>query len=435
MNMKKICLTALTIIALGALRLTATQISFTTKTGKDGLVGMVDKTTPATFSYVNAATHHIKNNGVTGRKVWIRFDTSLIDSSVENASLVLTLGLVNQITKDQNFNIYGITNQTLDAWNPAGQSWSTLPANDTNSNFAADLTHASLLGTINMPQTAQTGDQLVLNNQALRDFLIADTNRQVTFIVGRETEDGFGNVLVAADKNATYPPPTLVVDLIDPPIKVLNRFSYVNTGRAGGELFHPIAITNSFIAGAKADKLIAQVSGEGTKVSSVTYNGQNLINAVAGPGGTRNSGIYYLDNPHTGGPADLVFNLLERGNGRGLAAVSVSGAAPGVAATAYARAISVSVDVIDENSFVMVSYAGNDVDNAGAWNYALLLPHSYNFYSGQIGSAWGGAAYQNWGIVQGQNTFTFNDKNPSGPETCVAVFRPASPRGTMIMIK
>jgi hypothetical protein len=54
------------------------------------------------------------------------------------------------------------------------------------------------------------------------------------------------------------------------------------------------------------------VSAEGQDVASITYQGVALSQAFAGTG--RNSGIFYLDNPFTGGAADLLVTFSPKDN-------------------------------------------------------------------------------------------------------------------------
>jgi methionine-rich copper-binding protein CopC len=178
----------------------------------------------------------------------------------------------------------------------------------------------------------------------------------------------------------------------------------------------------SFNAGAAANKLIVQVSAEGQEVDSITYQGVALTPAVVGAGSARNKGIFYLDNPFTGGAADLSVTLgVGISNGIAIAVVSVSGAAPGVAAVASTdTASSVTVTVPVSGSFVVAGYADNGSDT-------ITLPagHTALYNSTNIGSAHGAASYAN-GQTAGSKTYTFGDPNLTSPSTSAAVFVPAS---------
>lgn len=178
----------------------------------------------------------------------------------------------------------------------------------------------------------------------------------------------------------------------------------------------------SFNAGATANKLIVQVSAEGQEVDSITYQGVALTPAVVGSSSARNKGIFYLDNPFTGGAADLSVTLgVGTSNGIAIGVVSVSGAAPGVTAVASANtANSVTLTVPVSGSFVVAGYADNGSDT-------ITLPagHTAIYNSTNIGSAHGAASYAT-GQTAGSKTYTFGDPNPSSPSTSAAVFVPAS---------
>jgi hypothetical protein len=175
----------------------------------------------------------------------------------------------------------------------------------------------------------------------------------------------------------------------------------------------------SFNAGAAANKLIVQVSAEGQEVDSITYQGVALTQAVAGTG--RNLGIFYLDNPFTGGAADLAVTLgVGTSNGIAIGVVSVSGAAPGVAAAALADgARSVTLTVPVSGSFVVGGYAANG-------NGTITLPggHTAIYNSTNIGSANAAASYANAQTI-GSKTYSYTDTGAL-PVTSAAVFVPAS---------
>ena len=174
----------------------------------------------------------------------------------------------------------------------------------------------------------------------------------------------------------------------------------------------------SFEAGAAANKLIVQVSAEGQNVASITYQGIPLNEAV-GPAGN-NKGIFYLDDPFTGGAADLVV-ALEEGDSNGIAVgvVSISGVAPGVAATATGGT-SVTVSIPVSGSFVVCGYAAG-----GSGTITLPAGHSAIYNSNHIGSAHAAAGYATEQSL-GSRTYPFGDTNVSSPVASAAVFVPAT---------
>jgi methionine-rich copper-binding protein CopC len=205
---------------------------------------------------------------------------------------------------------------------------------------------------------------------------------------------------------------------------VVAQITVVNTG----SLVSPVAddpktAVLSFNAGATATKLIVQVSAEGQDVDSITYQGVALSQAVAGTGTGRNKGIFYLDNPFTGGAAELSVTLGEgTSNGIAVGVVSVSGAAPGFAAAALAdTASSVTLTVPVSGSFVIGGYA----DNNTIGTITLPAGHTAIYNSTNIGSAHAAASYAN-AQTAGSRTYSYTDTSPSSPATSAAVFVPAS---------
>ena len=201
---------------------------------------------------------------------------------------------------------------------------------------------------------------------------------------------------------------------------VMAQITVVNTGSLVSAVADdPKTAVLSFNAGASANKLIVQVSAEGQEVDSITYQGVALTQAVAGTG--RNLGIFYLDNPFTGGAAQLSVSLgVGISNGIAIAVVSVAGATPGVAAAALADgARSVTLTVPVSGSFVVGGYAANG-------NSAITLPggHTAIYNSTNIGSANAAASYANAQTI-GSKTYTYTDTGAL-PVTSAAVFVPAS---------
>jgi hypothetical protein len=169
------------------------------------------------------------------------------------------------------------------------------------------------------------------------------------------------------------------------------QITVVNTGSVVSAVADdPKTALLSFNAGATSNKRIVQVSAEGQEVDSITYQGVALSQVAAGAG--RNRGIFYLDNPFTGGAADLSVTLGEGiSNGIAVGVVSVSGAAPGVAAAALAdSASSVTLTVPVSGSFVVGGYASN-----GTSTITLPAGHTAVNSATDIGSANAAASYAN----------------------------------------
>ncbi len=202
------------------------------------------------------------------------------------------------------------------------------------------------------------------------------------------------------------------------------QITVVNTGSVVSPVADdPTTAVLSFNAGATANKLIVQVSAEGQEVDSITYQGVALTQAAAGTPSGRNKGIFYLDNPFTGGAADLSVTLgVGTSNGIAIGVVSVSGAAPGVAAAALADgASSVTLTVPVSGSFVVGAYASNNT----VGTITLPAGHTGIYNSTNIGSAHAAASYANAQAADSR-TYSYTDTSSSTPVTSAAVFVPAS---------
>jgi hypothetical protein len=188
--------------------------------------------------------------------------------------------------------------------------------------------------------------------------------------------------------------------------------------------------TISFDAGASADKLIVALSSElgGGGPTSITYDGDPLTQ-VAGTTGSRNQGIWYLDNPSTGGAFDLTFDMTNwtTVNGIGFGVVSIFGSAPGVAAGNNDAGLSVSLTTTVANSFVVTGYASN-----GGNTPTVPAGHTQLYTSGNIGSADGAAAYLN-SVGAGPQTFTYVQSNPTSNSTAGAAFAPVPEPSTLAL--
>ena len=210
-----------------------------------------------------------------------------------------------------------------------------------------------------------------------------------------------------------------------PPITVLNSESRAvpNNALPVGEALNENPYTISFDAGATADKLIVALSSEagGSDFSgiAITYNGEALTN-VTGTNSNRIQGIWYLDNPLTGGSADLVIDMsnFDVVNGIGFGVVSIAGSVPGVASGTAAAGTEVSLTAPVAGSFIMSAYGSN------AGNVPTVpVGHTQIYTNGDIGSADGAAAYLN-GAAEGAQTVTYTQTDALSNSTGAALFLP-----------
>lgn len=152
-----------------------------------------------------------------GRKGYFAFDLeSLKGQAVQDVRFILTLqpswlGFASKV-EDCEFIVYGVQDESTDNWQPERLSWETAPANQPGPS-SVDSTAALELGRFVVKRGHQHG-QVLIEGDALADFLNSDTNEIVTFIVVRATKESDSGGLVhgfANRLNTTSTPPTLIV--------------------------------------------------------------------------------------------------------------------------------------------------------------------------------------------------------------------------------
>lgn len=155
------------------------------------------------------------------RKGYLAFDLSKFTGhKFTEAELVLTiepsdLGFAS-VVPDSVFDVYGLTDETEDAWEENGLTWNHAPAHDP----ASDVKHlpiaskTKLLGRFEIAQGINRGTRAI-RGEALRDFLNADTNGVVTFILCRETDEtqrsGLVHAFATKENGGKNAPPLLRV--------------------------------------------------------------------------------------------------------------------------------------------------------------------------------------------------------------------------------
>lgn len=176
--------------------------------------------------------------------------------------------------------------------------------------------------------------------------------------------------------------------------------------------------TFAFIAG-NADKLVLSIATESNvPVTGVTFHGAALtqIAASGSAAGGRNRGIWYLDNPHTAGAANIVIsgNGVDNFSQIGLGVVSLSGTGAGHEAAATGASTSVSLTIPGDQSFVFACIATNSAAAPSA------NPPLTQLYGGQPESMASGAGYVTR-AASGSHTYSFTVAGAS-PEVGVASF-------------
>ncbi len=149
--------------------------------------------------------------------------------------------------------------------------------------------------------------------------------------------------------------------IVSPAIAVVNTAAFWSNSNLS-------SYTKSFNAGA-ADKLILSAHHESAKnITSITYNSVPLTMISGSFADKRANGIWYLDDPHAGGAADIVVTLDGAGTEMGLGIVSVVGTADGHQDVSTASTNSVDLAVSANSSLVFVAFGVNQATSVTAQN-------------------------------------------------------------------
>ncbi len=147
------------------------------------------------------------------RRAFLTFDVSQIEAAkLHSAELVLDpepsgLGFAS-LVPDAQFAVYGITDESLDTWAEDGLLWGMSPA-CIDDGLLTEKTKR--LAEFLMP-VGRAGGPLTISSPALAEFIRADKNGLVTFILVRETGERNPQGLVHAFASKEHPsakPPTL----------------------------------------------------------------------------------------------------------------------------------------------------------------------------------------------------------------------------------
>ena len=147
------------------------------------------------------------------RRAIVTFDVSQVaTATVAEAQIVLDpvpsgFGF-STLVPDSRFAVYGVTDESLDAWDEKQMSWASLPGcNDDGPN----LNQVRKLAEFWIPRGGSAGP-LTVRGDAIADFLHSDTNGLVTFLIVRETGETDPSGLAhgfASKEHPTARPPTL----------------------------------------------------------------------------------------------------------------------------------------------------------------------------------------------------------------------------------
>tara|TARA_R110000850_G_scaffold102678_15_gene212191 strand:- start:2884 stop:4296 length:1413 start_codon:yes stop_codon:yes gene_type:complete len=161
---------------------------------------------------------HSQNTDGPHRKAYLRFDlTEYGLGQIAEAELTLQFsptgwGLAS-LVNDCVFEVFGLTDDTLDNWNYPSMRWEDAPANVFNSGDQLQKDKVTSLGVFTVPRGVQAGT-FHLHGEPLTDFLNQDNNRLATIIlVRRTTEQRQGGLVhgLASSRHPTLPAPALAL--------------------------------------------------------------------------------------------------------------------------------------------------------------------------------------------------------------------------------
>jgi hypothetical protein len=342
----------------------------------------------AVTNFGTTATQLVVKNATTAdnyRKAYIRFDlTGQNIHSTPNAALQFMVESAwNETTPWQ---VYGLKNADAgESWVEGAITWNNAPANTTSSGDGLVSSRVTLLGTLATTGHQPLGKVLELQSAALDAFLLADTDKQVTFILTRASTAA-GNSIVASRENTTIAAPALEFDKV-----VLGTNGVIEVSGSTqryqdtNSLTHTISSFN--VPDGANRKLVLMASWEegGTAGISATWKGtQNFTTAVKSASG-RNAAILYLDDP-TPGTGNIVVTFAVADRSR-VGVLSLAGTARGVARTSTSSGDSGSLSVPVNQSLVTGVYTSNDLPT-------ITGPFPSTLYNGDSGSSAGNAGYR-----------------------------------------
>ena len=183
--------------------------------GRDGYARRGDQLAGAPQPLLLVKHTELELSRKNERRAVMTFDLSEVRTAeVKDVELVLDpepsgLGF-SAMVLDATFAVYGVTDETLDAWDDKALRWGTMPAcEDAGPNPA----QVRRLAGFALPRGA-SGQPLTVGGGALADFVRGDTNGLVTLLLVRETGETDPSGLVHAFASRAHPsarPPTLRV--------------------------------------------------------------------------------------------------------------------------------------------------------------------------------------------------------------------------------
>jgi len=148
------------------------------------------------------------------RRAVLTFDVSQVATAkVAEAQIVLDpepsgFGFSSLVPDESRFAVYGLTAESLDGWSEKEVGWATLPG---CTDAGPNLNQVRRLTEFWIPRGG-SGGPLTVRGEALANFIHADTNGLVSFLIVRETGETDPNGLAhgfASKEHPTARPPTL----------------------------------------------------------------------------------------------------------------------------------------------------------------------------------------------------------------------------------
>jgi ferric-dicitrate binding protein FerR (iron transport regulator) len=183
--------------------------------GKDTYVRRGDNGAPmGTHPLLIVKHSEIPASRTNERRAAIAFDVSQIDKTkLTEAQIVLDpepsgFGFSALVPDDSRFAVYGLTDESLDAWSEASTRWASFPG---CTDDGPELSQVHRLAEFWIPRGG-SGSSLVIRGEALADFIRTDTNGLVSFLIVRETGETDHNGIAHGFASKEHPsarPPTL----------------------------------------------------------------------------------------------------------------------------------------------------------------------------------------------------------------------------------
>jgi ferric-dicitrate binding protein FerR (iron transport regulator) len=157
------------------------------------------------------------------RKAYLGFDLApagglkVVSAQLSLAFAPTGLGYASEVP-DATFGVFGLADESLDAWDESSICWENAPANRPGG-AGLDPEKVVFLGRFEIVQGLLTGIREV-SGAPLVDFLNRDTNGTATLILVRETKGSGRSDLVhgfAGKHHPVLPPPTLKLTLVTRP--------------------------------------------------------------------------------------------------------------------------------------------------------------------------------------------------------------------------